>query len=909
MRRKTIKAFLRKFAALSLIAAMLVSVSPAVFVSAEEEPFNGELLLNRIGIPVVYDEEAYITRGDFVMLAVEALKIDHLTDQVFFDDVSGELGKYINTAATMGLVSVGSDKKFNPSDIITIEEAVTICLRVLGYDDIMQDRSYPTGYMNQAAKLGWLWGISVGQQLTGAQAADLIFAMLQTEYIERNYSSDPAKEGYYVSGRTYLEELFEVYKSEGTVTSICGIRLNGTVLTDSDRIVINGNTYKNPYYSEPGNYTLLGRKVKFYTRKVERTFEVIYIQDDSETLEIDAFNVGKAVGFDRSDSSTSKRSPFLTYYKDGHNDEYKASLDVNADTFINGVPTIALTDADFKPETGRIYLTDRDNDGDYDVIAIEKYVYYMTSRVDFENHVLFDKYNKPEIKLDEFTMGNIDIVDNDGNEVNSEIIGEFTVFEFMGSYKADGSIDTNKYARIRLVPGTVTGAIKSSTDKYFYINGEPYRALSHLKPLLKEKIGQEGTFYHTSSGLIVACNEFVVDEASHYGYLVAIAEKEGSFTKDYTFRIYTMLGKMEDMKPAQRLIYTGPLNGKYVVRRFIKPENYTTVIKTRELVMYEQDENGNLTHIQAAVDHTGDLNYIGYDDNHFSLDWKTENMVRRSVYVESGHRLDNAICFYVQHPGLREEDFEIAPYYYLGPSTTGGKLKIYNSLSNMQAKYAVIEYDDASITKPGSIYFDSNSRFWLIESVETVLDEEGDLKTKINVIRRDTRESLTAVREDLAPVNLHDKSKYDTLLESGASRFTRTVTKFSELERGDVIVAQLNRNGVIDGYFVAYEYDENNFSSGDEPYNGWNDHKWLCDMRLVAGTVTEFNPLSNFKVDSTGNTRIVFGLEKPNIMTIDCDNDGNVKYDVNAQLNLSVGDKVFVFVYHTRATVVIKYED
>ena len=104
--KKTRKISSRIIAILVVLMISLAIVPGVSMASSETKNISGyELLLNRIGISAEYDENAYITRGDFAVLAVQAFKAEPNYGESFFSDISGEQGAYINTAVQLGIVS------------------------------------------------------------------------------------------------------------------------------------------------------------------------------------------------------------------------------------------------------------------------------------------------------------------------------------------------------------------------------------------------------------------------------------------------------------------------------------------------------------------------------------------------------------------------------------------------------------------------------------------------------------------------------------------------------------------------------------------------------------------------------------------------------------------------------------
>ncbi len=884
---------------------------------AELKDFNPEVLLNRMGISAVFNEDAYITRGDFAILAVQASGNYILTNETFFSDVNGEQGRYVNTAASLGFVYADETGLFEPDRIILSEEAAAICLRVLGYEHIMQDISYPTDYMLQASRLGLVKNMPSGRQLTGADASMMIFNMLRSKYVGLNMPVSVSGTGYAISQNTFMEEIFGVKEENGTVTSICGLALSGESAADGDHIIIGGVIYENPYYSSADSYINIGQKVIFYTRDTDDGAEVVYMYKSGSVLTVDAYDIVSAQGFDSGDSAASKRSPRLEYSQNGSSSQKTVALDPRASVFINGVSSVSVKNADFKPENGTVYLTDSNSDGVYDVISIEKYVYYKVHSFEEYDGVMTDEYGKQPLRLNDFSEDLISIVTGD-RLADKSVITRDSVFEIMCSFKDDGSFDSNKYIRLRLLSGVVKGRIESISKDYFYIDGKPYRVTNELRPEFESRLGLTGTFCLANEELIVAYNDFQVRDALDYGYLVGVGA-EGVFDNSYKFRIYTMQGEMIDLEPSEKLRFAGERNGIYSTGYAVQDKDITAMLAAGQLepqmVKYELDDSGRLALLQMAVDHTDEPDYIGYDNQYFSLDFKSttaDALYRYDRYMENGYYFDNrTIVIYATSGSVSAEDFDIGKYAMRGGSFRNLQLEIYDTSDTLTVKYAVVKDVSAKRNNGGggSLYFNTSGT-WLVKENSKVLDENGDIVTELSLQRGDMPSTLRAVSDDLAPLNTSyggdRKAVADGALTStGEYGVPTTITKISELEAGDIISVMTNSRGKIAGYVVLHEYDRTHTARADEIYQEKENMPWLGDFRRVVGDVTEFNIDSSMKVDASANARLCIGRTTPVYMIYNAErNTVEVPGD---RINLNVGDYVWVYVNRIDVQIVVKY--
>ena len=186
-------------AALALsLAALPASAAPGSFtdVSDADTALNADIL-RLMGVVSgtggnSFNPSGTLTRAQFCVMLVSFLqKKDEVplysTRTIFSDVKSGHWARgYINLAATppdgggensvsIPLISGVGDGRFLPDNSITIEEAATILLRVLGYTSKEAGAVWPQGYMDLAVSVGLTEGLDlpVGSAISRGQAAQL----------------------------------------------------------------------------------------------------------------------------------------------------------------------------------------------------------------------------------------------------------------------------------------------------------------------------------------------------------------------------------------------------------------------------------------------------------------------------------------------------------------------------------------------------------------------------------------------------------------------------------------------------------------------------------------------------------------------------------------------------------------
>lgn len=134
-----------------------------------------------------------LTRGQLAKLLVafsayrESAAMQGNTGTLFTDVDSGnEYAPYIRIAVQQGWLSGYTDGSFRPDNGVTLEEACTAALKLLGYDVTTLSGSFPAAQLNKAGSLGLRAGLSAvqGQGLTLEDAAVLFYNALTASTAE-----------------------------------------------------------------------------------------------------------------------------------------------------------------------------------------------------------------------------------------------------------------------------------------------------------------------------------------------------------------------------------------------------------------------------------------------------------------------------------------------------------------------------------------------------------------------------------------------------------------------------------------------------------------------------------------------------------------------------------------------------
>lgn len=181
----------KRILALVLSAALCLGVvgtalPRAQAASTEGEAEEAEAVLAGLGILTDYRPAEPLIRAQFCKMAILAEGHGDLAQgssyRSLFSDVpgGGAATPYINLAYEEGLVSGYGDGTFGPEDPVTLGQAVTAVLTLLGYTQEEIGPFWPEDYMVKAAALGLLDGMDQdsGRSLTQKEGVLLFYRML-----------------------------------------------------------------------------------------------------------------------------------------------------------------------------------------------------------------------------------------------------------------------------------------------------------------------------------------------------------------------------------------------------------------------------------------------------------------------------------------------------------------------------------------------------------------------------------------------------------------------------------------------------------------------------------------------------------------------------------------------------------
>ena len=178
------KRFLAFLLALSIAASLLVMPASA---AGSNAAVQAAVALGGMTTEQAAQPDTPLTRGQLARLLTafssyrESVSAQGSTGTLFSDvNSSSAYGPYIRVAVQQSWLSGYLDGSFRPDNAVTLEEASTAVLKLLGYDVTALSGTFPAAQLNKASSLGLRSGISAsqGSVLTLAEGARLVYNAL-----------------------------------------------------------------------------------------------------------------------------------------------------------------------------------------------------------------------------------------------------------------------------------------------------------------------------------------------------------------------------------------------------------------------------------------------------------------------------------------------------------------------------------------------------------------------------------------------------------------------------------------------------------------------------------------------------------------------------------------------------------
>lgn len=499
-------------------------------------------LFRHLGAFTLNEEiQTVVTRARFVELLIDFIGLEEMAGSLdakgtYTDLEEMEYAQEMEYAVESGLIRAYSPNEFRPEDALLFEDAIISLTAALGYDKIVRYEyglnADVTAYMVKASEIGLLKGIeqSAGYPVVYGELMQLFENALTIELMNVRYTNEGAE--YSFSGKETL--LSTVYKAE---------ERTGIVTANSYTDIVNGgdpgkgtitiDNIRYPFLEEQAE--LIGHRVHYYVRMADGEEELVYVS--SLLKSDDVLNIS---GEEIEDFQN------RTYdYYDEKGKRRRIQIPTGCILLYNGrlvTNLFALDEKILYPEDGTIQFIDNDQDGQYDILRVERFDTYVVESIDTKQMKIFDKLHfEKYLSLEKQEDSMILVEDLSGNRITAQQIKVGQVLSVAKS--ADEAL-----VRIIVSDKAVSGVISAVTEESVFIGETEYKRSSYSDQELP--VGSSGEFLLDRNDRAVY---FRQASQVKMGYLIN-AGFESALSQNLQLKILTESGSIEILSCAESFV-------------------------------------------------------------------------------------------------------------------------------------------------------------------------------------------------------------------------------------------------------------------------------------------------------------------------------------------------------------------
>ena len=515
-------------------------------VAAAEKPYQHEInFLKNAGIlSETFVEGEEVTRGQLAEYVITALyqhaDFSAQTGVEPFIDVPADhtYYSYIMTAKQLGIVNGDYSNNYNPDNIVTMPEVITVMCNALGYTTHANAfGGYPTGYFEVARQVGLSKGVDMSvTPITSEVVAKVIYNALFADSVAIKYISSEGMAVEINKNTNYLAEKLKIYEYDAIISDNGLASINGSSMGDTERVVIEEFTSGRKltaYINGTDAADYLGYRVKIYIRANDETGrnEVVYVAPHSKTTVI-TLSAKDVV------NSTAN---YIEYQEDPNalTPKKYSFGDVLPKVIFNGAKYIDKTVDQLIPQDGIITLIDNNGDARYDVVNILSFNYDGGNYNAAARNIVVDSVVSTEIsdyiacrfnpgaslRIEKATADYKFILNDDKTSMES-----LMAMDVVSIAECPQLVDGKKFYYLvvtnNIVSGNVTGT--SAPDGVYVDDSKEYKlssSITDIKPSFVNRVVMgENKFYLDATGKIAYVNATTMS-AKNYAYLINMAKK------------------------------------------------------------------------------------------------------------------------------------------------------------------------------------------------------------------------------------------------------------------------------------------------------------------------------------------------------------------------------------------------
>ncbi|MCK9479100.1 MAG: carbohydrate-binding protein [Firmicutes bacterium] len=470
---------------------------------------------------------------------------------------------------------------FQPDSYITMQDALTIACRALGYGDLAELKGgYPYGYMIIAAEQKLTSGIKSDGNLRRGEFARLMHNVINADFLD--ISSIRNGDLIYQKAKGILSKACSIYRARGIVTANYLTSLyspQASVLFNE--VIVNGAVYK---VGTTDAAAMLGMDCEFYYHDNNdiRTMVAILPSGGVEILDVEDYGEGEV----------NISAAGVTYYKDHRSGQIDFGPGTNI--IFNGVALDQRLDDVLDPNLFKGSVRAIDNGSGYETVFINNYF-----------NIIVEAYNASSLTLKDRLSGQIISVDENENTV---IITKGGVKSRMKDLEAGDvaavylsrSAKGRPFVRIYAGGEDITGSVSEISDDFVYVDGKPFKVASECTDTVK-LLGFVGRFSINIYGEIVTFKASSGEGSMSIGFIMEVGIKRKGLNSTLEMRIFGEDNKVSVYESAEKVVVDAipfNLSGSDIESVW----SWLSTVNMRTVVRYLLNENGKIAKLDTYLE-------------------------------------------------------------------------------------------------------------------------------------------------------------------------------------------------------------------------------------------------------------------------------------------------------------------
>lgn len=622
-----------------------------------------------------------VTRAEFALCVGNLIGVGekYINDKRYYTDVPADhwAVNTINTLTQMGVIS-GNDGKFNPGNVISEIEAITMLFNAIGYKSVAQaNGGFPAGYRDLANRLDVSSGNVELKEITFADACEILYSVLFAPVAQITNISFNGNEAFHVDeGTTVLEHYFNVKKIKGVLTSTMGVSVDSAYSCKDDQVRIDNELFNNECANA---IEYLGRKVNAYYREDTETNTIfmIFNAGNDECIEIDIKDF----------ENYNPVSHIVSYYVG--NKPKKVEINTGSTVVRNGEGYSSKVKEAFQNLRKGKIIINKSGEGLHDIVIVKNYEDAVVMSVNSTQKRIYDRIDGQN-PIDLFNTKYLKIYDINNNEKIFDDISEGMVLNVCRS---------DNYCEIIISENVVSGKISEFTSEKDDIKAKINNTVYSIASDYYKNNPSTFTVGETVTAYIDAFGECVYiskgDETLYeVGYIVATAPRQKFGV--YKIKILKQSGTMGIYECNSKIVIDGkPRRTEKEIEEGLSAKSGKI---SRQLVRYKLDKDNRIKQIETAVP------YGQKSENPSAL--RTETATGTVRYYSGNYMLGPSIklaadtlCYIV--PSEAKTDAQDKDYAVVTPAELGNQADYYvtayktNDYTNT-ADIILIETDESA---------------------------------------------------------------------------------------------------------------------------------------------------------------------------------------------------------------------